>query len=131
MTYRTPRELIELYWEEVWNKGNVELIREICGNPMIRHNPGWITQLDHEQQIGRVRGRVESMKPRFTHEVLIADERHVSSVWNMFSTSEKYPRMCGIETFRAENGRLTECWNPGYGFHLWDEGAEDLPHRED
>ena len=131
MPYRTPRELIELYWEEVWNKGNVELIREICGNPMLRHNPGWMTKFDHEQQIARVRERFETMSPIFTHEVLIADGEYVSSIWNMTSKSEKYPVMCGIETFRAQNGRLTECWNPGYGFHLWDTGAENLPHRAD
>ncbi len=33
MAIRSPRELIDLYWEEVWNKGNIELIREICGSP--------------------------------------------------------------------------------------------------
>jgi hypothetical protein len=96
---------------------------------MVRHNPGWISRLDHDQQVERVRRQVANMSPRFTHEILLADERHVSSVWNMYSKSEKHPFMCGIETFRAENGRLTECWNPGYGFHLWDEGGE--PHRPD
>ncbi len=123
MAVRTPRELINLYWEEIWNKGNVELIREICADPMIRHTTGPVERLSHEQQIERVGSIVEKMKPRFTHEVLVADDTYASSVWNMFSESEKIPRMSGVETFKAENGRLTECWNPPYGFALWD-GAE-------
>jgi len=28
--HRSGIELINLYWEEVWNNGNLELIREIC-----------------------------------------------------------------------------------------------------
>lgn len=120
MTTRTPRELIELYWEEVWNKGNAALIREICGDPMVRHEPGRILHLSHDEQVARVAKVVADIRPHFTHEVLIGDDRHVSSVWNMTSQSDKIPYMSGIETFRAENGRLTECWNPPYGFKLWD-----------
>jgi hypothetical protein len=121
MAHRSPRELIELYWDEVWNKGNVELIRELCDDPIVRHDPGKVTALTHDQQIERVRNSVASLKPRFTHEILMADDVHVTSVWNMYSTSEKYPFMCGIETFRARDGRFTDCWNPPYGFALWGE----------
>lgn len=120
MATRSPRELIELYWEEVWNRGNVELIREICADPMVRHEPGKTLRLSHDEQIERVRKVVENIRPHFTHVVLIGDDRHVSSVWNMTGNSEKYPYMSGIETFRAENGRFTECWNPPYGFEPWD-----------
>ena len=119
MAVRTPREIIDLYWEEVWNNGNVELIREICADPMTRHEPGETKILDHEAQIARVRGTVESIRPCFSHEILLADDRHVISVWNMTSRSEKYPFMSGIEAFRAADGRFTDCWNPPYGFALW------------
>ncbi len=52
------------------------------------------------------------MKPRFTDEVLMADDTYASSAWNMFSESERMPHMSGIETFKVEKSRLTECWNP-------------------
>lgn len=123
MTMRTPREIIELYWEEVWNRGNVELIRDICANPMVRHEAGKISYLSHDEQIERVRSVIEKIKPHFTHVAVVADDVHVSSIWNMTSQSEKIPVMSGIETFRAENGRFTDCWNPPYGFELWD-GAQ-------
>lgn len=118
MTVRSPREIIELYWEEVWNKGHVELIREICASPMERHYPGEYKQLTHDQQIERVKATL-TLKPHFTHEVLVADDSHVSSVWSMTSNSEKYPVMSGIETFRAEQGRFVACWNAPYGFKPW------------
>lgn len=120
MATRSPREIIELYWEEVWNRGNVELIREICAETMVRHEPGKILHLTHDQQIERVRAVVERIQPHFTHVVLIGDDHHVSSVWNMTAQSDKHPYMSGIETFRAVDGRFTECWNPPYGFEPWD-----------
>lgn len=118
MAVRSPREIIELYWDEVWNRGNTDLIREICASPMTRYEAGKVTLLDHDQQIARVQQTLR-IKPHFTHEVLVADDSHVSSVWNMTSSSEKYPFMSGIETFRAEGGRFTACWNPPYGFAPW------------
>lgn len=130
---RTPREIIEIYWEEIWNKGNVELIREICADPILRHDVGRVTCLSHEEQIARVRQGVDQMAPHFTHEVLIADERHVTSVWNMTSGRDPELKICSIETFRAENGRFVACWNAPYAKGLWGrvgdaaEGADSGP----
>lgn len=114
---RTPRELIELYWEEVWNKGNVELIREICMDPMVRHDPGKVTVLYHDQQVDRVRKLVTEMKPHFTHEFLVSDGQGASSVWNMTSPFEKYRKLSSIETFRVKDGRLWKTWN---AMNAWD-----------
>lgn len=116
---RTPRELIELYWDEVWNKGNVELIREICTNPMIRHHPGEVVVLDHDQQVERVRKLVAEMQPHFTHEVLVADENAASSVWNMTSPFEKYAKLSSIETFVVREGRLWKTWNATNAWDHW------------
>ena len=116
---RSPKEIIELYWEEVWNKGNVELIREICADPIIRHDVGSVTHLSHDEQVRRVRQQVDIMKPHFTHEVLNADDVHVTSVWNMTSATDPTLEICGIETFRAEGGRFTDCWNAPYAKGRW------------
>ncbi|MDG2004724.1 MAG: hypothetical protein P8J20_15490 [Novosphingobium sp.] len=120
MAHRTPKDLIELYWAEVYNNANYELIREICADPMVRHYPGKTLSLSHEEQIERVRKNVEAIKPRFTHEVLVCDDTYASSAWNMFAVSDKFPEMCSIETFKVVDGRLAECWNGEYGYSLWD-----------
>ena len=119
----TPRELIQLYWEEVWNRGNVELIREICTDPMVRHHPGHVLVLDHDAQIERVRKLIDEMQPHFTHEVLVADEEHASSVWNMTSPIEKYAKLSSIETFRVKDGRLWHTWNATNAWEHW--GVEE------
>lgn len=132
MAHRSPRELIELYWEEVWNNRRAELIREICADPIVRHDPGSVTALSVEDQIARVRQQSEAMEPFFTHEVLLADETHVTSVWNMHTRKGERIELCGIEVFKAVDGKFTDCWNSSYTPGRWGrEGdvsvPEDLP----
>ena len=40
--------LLERYWEEVNNLGKLELIRELCSDPITRHDPGGVTVLNAE-----------------------------------------------------------------------------------
>lgn len=121
---RTPRELILLYWEEVWNKGHVELILEICTDPMIRHEPAKVTVLSHAEQVERVHRLRAELQPHFTHEILVADEHGASSVWNMTSPVEKYAKLSSIETFQVRDGRLWKTWNATNAFEHW--GASSL-----
>lgn len=60
---RTPKELIEFYWTEVWNNRNAEMIRELCADPIVRHDPGSVTPLPLEDQIARVRQQSEHAEP--------------------------------------------------------------------
>jgi hypothetical protein len=123
MAERTPRELIDLYWEEVWNKGNVELIREICTDPMIRHHPGSVVVLDHDAQIERLRKLRVELQPHFTHVIVVADQESASSVWNMTSPVEKYAKLSSIETFRVKDGRLWKTWNATNAYDHWGEAG--------
>lgn len=118
MSY-SPRTLGKLYTEEVWNKGNAELIREICADPMVRHEAGKRLELSHDQQVERVNKTVAANSPRFTNQFIVADEDHVVLVWNMDTTSEKVPQMSGIEVFRVRDGRIAECWNHPHTFGHW------------
>jgi aminoglycoside/choline kinase family phosphotransferase len=128
---RTPVELIELYWNEVWNDRNVELIREICADPILRHDAGSVTALSHEEQIARVQQQ-SGRQPRFTHEVLCGDGDHVVSVWNMETRAGEPLKLSGIEVFRATDGRLSHCWNSTYMPGFWGRDGDpsvpvDLP----
>jgi hypothetical protein len=123
MTFRTPRELIEIYWERVYNNLEVELVREVCADPIIRHDANFVTPLSHEEQIERI-ARNAPMRPYFTHRVLHADDRFVTSVWNMVSRDGKDLRLCGIEVFEAEGGRFIRCWNSTYMKGWWGEDGD-------
>jgi len=120
---RTPLELIQMYWDRVYNEMEVELIREICADPIVRHDPLCVTSLSHEEQIERVL-RTKPLRPYFTHQVLHADATHVTSVWNMVSRDGRNAELCGIEVFRAENGRFTDCWNSTYMKGRWGEAGD-------
>lgn len=117
--HRTPRELINLYWEEVWNKRNVALMREICADPIVRHDANSVTELSLEDQIARVSQQSESSEPQFSHEILLADEHFVASVWNMRTRKGPERKLCGIEVFQVENGKFTRCWNSPYTNGQW------------
>ena len=53
--------VMERYWEEVNNQGKLELIRELCADPITRHDPEKVTQLSHDEQITRVQFGIEKM----------------------------------------------------------------------
>lgn len=128
MAKRSPKELIELYWTEVWNNRNAEMIRELCADPIIRHDPGSVTALSLEDQIARVRQQSERAEPFFTHEVLCADDTHVTSVWNMHTRKGERVDLCGIEVFKAVDGKFTDCWNSTYVAGRWGvEGDSSVP----
>ena len=111
--------LLERYWEEVNNQGNLELIRELCSDPITRHDPGGITVLSHDEQIERVRVGIEQLGVQISRVITHADETTVTSVWNMTMTKHGDTKMCGIEVFTVENGRLAHCWNTPYAEGHW------------
>ena len=125
MAHRTPMELIDLYWERVWNARETDVIREICADPIVRHDPMSVTVLSHEEQIARVAHQSERTQPLFTHEVLLANDTYVCSVWNMLTRRGAASRICGIEVFKAVEGRLTDCWNSSYSRTYWGRGEGD------
>lgn len=128
MAKRSPRELIELYWTEVWNNRKVEMIAELCADPIIRHDPGSVTALSLEDQMARVRQQSERAEPYFTHEVLCADDTYVTSVWNMHTRKGERIDLCGIEVFKAVDGKFTDCWNSSYTPGRWGvEGDSSVP----
>lgn len=128
MAHRSPRELIELYWDEVWNNRRADLIREICADPIVRHDPGSVTALSVDDQIARVRQQSEKLEPFFTHEILLADDTYVTSVWNMHTRKGERIELCGIEVFKAVDGKFTDCWNSAYSPGRWGrEGDASVP----
>ena len=111
--------LLERYWEECSNQGNVELVRELCADPIVRHDPGGETALSHQDQIDRLKIGME-MGIKIERVITHADDERATSVWNMDSeTGVEGMKMCGIEVFRVENGVLAHCWNTPYAEGHW------------
>lgn len=112
--------LLERYWEEASNQGDYELIREICADPIIRHDPeGKTTVLSHDEQIARVKMVREDLGCHIKRIITHADDTHVTSVWEITSDKDESLNLCGIEVFKVEHGKLAQCWNTPYGKGKW------------
>ena len=118
MTHRPPVEVVRRYLDEIYHQGRVEVVREICGDPLVRHDPGSTTSLSHQQQIDRIAADLPAWQPWFTHEVLAGDAEHAVLVWNATGrTAER--TLSGIEVFRVADGRITDVWNAPYATEHW------------
>ncbi|MEM7408793.1 MAG: nuclear transport factor 2 family protein [Myxococcota bacterium] len=114
--------LLERYWDEASNQAQYELVRELCADPIVRHDPGKApTRLSHDEQIERLRFGVEQMGVVIDRVLVHADDTLATSVWNLVMTKAGDKRLSGIEVFRVADGRLAECWNAPYGDGHWDE----------
>jgi hypothetical protein len=111
--------LLERYWDEASNQGNVELVRELCADPITRHDPEKTTELTHDEQIARLQFGIDKMGVQISRVLVHANEEYATSVWNVSSTTDENLKLCGIEVFRVENGRLVECWNTPYAQGHW------------
>ena len=61
MSKPQAQTLLERYWDECNNRAQFESIREVCADPITRHDPGKTQTLSHDEQIARVRFGVEEM----------------------------------------------------------------------
>ncbi len=81
MSKSKAQVLLERYWEEASNQGNYELVREVCDDPIIRHDPeGKTTALSHEEQIDRVRMVKEDVGCHINGIITTADDSSVPSI---------------------------------------------------
>ena len=120
MTKPAALILLERYWEECSNQGNLELVRELCADPIIRHDPGGKeTPLSHQDQIDRLKIGMD-MGIKIDRVVTHANDEWVTSVWNMYSEAGvDGMEMCGIEVFRVVDGVLADAWNTPYAEGHW------------
>ena len=119
MTKPAAQVLLERYWEECSNQGKVELVREFCADPIIRHDPNGETALSHQDQIDRLQVGFD-MGIKLERVITHATDEWATSVWNMHSEKGvEGMTLCGIEVFKVENGVLAHCWNTPYAEGAW------------
>jgi len=136
---RSPRELVSLYIEQVWNEGDMSAVRDFCADPYHRHDSGRLTTMSHDEQVDRVtEGRAIATAPdgtslHFDSIILTGDDEYVTWAFNMTAPLETalaamdFPmektsttvEMSGIEVFRVVDGRIAEVWNAPVGGGLW------------
>ncbi|MBN9107420.1 MAG: nuclear transport factor 2 family protein [Pseudonocardia sp.] len=114
----TPVHVVRRYLDEIYHDGRVEIVREICADPVVRHDPGRRTELSHQDQIDRIGADLPQWQPFFTAEVLAGDAEFAVLVWHAAGrTAER--TLSGIEVFRVVDGRITDVWNTPYSTEPW------------
>lgn len=116
---KTAVEIVDLYIHTIWDKNETHLVREYCADPIVRHDGGGkTTRLTHDEQIARISGQYQEYVPKFSDVVLAGDHEYVTSVWNVSGKDPEW-KLCGIEVFRVQEGRITEVWNSTYMDGHW------------
>ncbi|MFE0749079.1 hypothetical protein [Gordonia sp. NPDC058843] len=111
-------QLVERYVYELYNDEQIDLVDEICGEPMTRHGAGAVRSLSRREQRERIVADLAAHQPKFTVVTLVGDATFASLTWNAerLTTGE---RLCGIEIFKVRDGVITDVWNPDYLKGSW------------
>lgn len=117
---RTALEVVTLYNLEIWNKGRLELIPELCAERIVRHDANTVTVLELDEQIARIKHNYEELRPTFEPVILTGDDEYITLVWNVTGRDPNW-KWCGIEIFRVQNGKITEVWNSPYVDGCWSQ----------
>lgn len=116
---KTAMEVVEIYLHTIWDQNRPELVREFCADPIVRHDgTGKTTRLSHDEQVERIASQYEEFVPKFTDVVLAGDDEFITTVWNVVGKDPDW-KLCGIEVFHVEDGRITEVWNSTYMDGHW------------
>lgn len=116
MAQRSPKEVVELYNYELWNKQNYALGAELIADTVIRHYPGSTTTMTKQQALQRVKDTYANIFPTIEFSIprLLAEDEFVTLFWEMFATTKEGENVTysNMEVFRVVDGRITEFWNP-------------------
>lgn len=113
-----PVAVVRRYVDEIYHEGQLEVVKEICADPLVRHDPGKITPMSHDEQITRIAADLPEWHPFFTAEILAGDDEYAVLVWTAEGrTADR--TLSGIEVFRVSDGRITDVWNAPYASEPW------------
>ena len=116
-------ELVRRFYEEVWDRGNVDVADEVFADDYVRHDsrpsqagPGPAGQKRIAQNF-----RDAFPDLRFQVEMIIADGDFVAARWTAEGTNTgpwggqtptgRHARFSGVNIFRFEDGKVGEIWN--------------------
>lgn len=117
-TRLSPVQVVRRYLDDIYHRGDVELVRELCADPVTRHDPGGTRTLTHQEQIDRINADLPRWQPYFTAEVHAGDVEFAVLVWTARGRTAART-LSGIEVFGVRDGRITDVWNTPYSTQSW------------
>jgi steroid delta-isomerase-like uncharacterized protein len=123
MSIETNKELIRRFYDEVWNKGNVDFVFEVFADEYVRHDlrPGTPTAGAAGQKQVAMDFRAAFPDVKYAVDLILGDGDLVMARWTMTGTNTgqwgKEPatgcavKTSGVNIFRISNGKVVEIWN--------------------
>ncbi len=123
MTIQENKALIRRFYEEVWNKGNLDVAEEVFAPDYVRHDlrPGQPPAGPEGQKKIAADFRAAFPDLHMTIDLLVAEGDMVVARWTTEGTNTgpwggvapigRRARFSGVNLFRIEHGRVVELWN--------------------
>lgn len=123
MSPEDNKGLVRRFYDEVWNRGNVDVVHEIFAEGYVRHDlrptqaePGPAGQAKIATEFRRAFPDL-----RFHVDVVLAEDDLVAARWTAEGTQSgpwgnmgptgKRAQFSGVNIFRISEGKVTEIWN--------------------
>lgn len=112
---KTNLKTHQLWHEEVWMKGKLELVDQLVAPEYIRHEPTGDRVVTPEQYVEEIRKTREVESNTFTVKMrfISAKDDLVWTRWSMKSTDSKVGNkgtLRALQVYRFVNGKLAETW---------------------
>jgi steroid delta-isomerase-like uncharacterized protein len=123
MTVEHNKALIRRFYEEVWNKGNLDAAEEVFAADYVRHDlrPGNPLAGPAGQKKIAADFRAAFPDLHMTIDLMVAEGDFVVSrwttegahtgAWGDVPPTGKRARFSGVNIFRLEHGKVVELWN--------------------
>ncbi len=117
------KSLIHRFYEEVWNKGNLEVSDEVFDSAYVRNDAGGPAPAGGPEGQKKIAAAFRSAFPdgHMTIDFVMAENDMVAARWTIEGTqkgkwagaepSGKHVKFSGINIFRFKNGKVVELWN--------------------
>jgi len=116
-------ELVRRFYEEVWNRGNVDVADEVFADDYVRHD--WRPSQAAPGPAGQKRIAADFRRAfpdlRFDVEMIISEGDLVAARWIAEGTNSgawagqpatgRRARFSGVNIFRFQDGKVAEIWN--------------------
>lgn len=111
MANKTPLEVVTEYYDYVWTGKDIERIRKLCANPMLRHDPGGDVTMSHDEQIERISTALEKKALQYKFALTYGNHEFATMVWQAVSAKDPDLTLAGTQVIRVVDGRMVEVWN--------------------
>jgi steroid delta-isomerase-like uncharacterized protein len=123
MTTESNRAFVLRFYEEVWNRGNVDVVHEVFAAGYVRHDLRPSAALPGPQGQAKIAAEFRAAFPdlRMTVDLIVAEDDLVAARWTTSGThtgpwadvaaTGAHVTFSGMNVFRFHDGKVVELWN--------------------